>query len=360
MSVKGPFSSSYSMPDGTYSRQRTWYRQTIPRVLPLAFTFLSQRITFRTTPGYAVPLEYPPVNTAQAIGYNNAYRKLLAAIGENAGLGVDLVEVNQSIDMISKRALQLTRFTRSLLRGDIIGAGKQLGLTEKRVKKTFYSRRRKSVVRIRKEVLTLQKTDVKGYSKLVADLWLEFHFGWEPLVKDIHDSITVLESITPSHNVKVRGYATSTYRRTGSSGYDQWDIKSYWTLGALVQVSNPNLRLASQLGVVNPASLLWEVVPFSFVVDWFSNVGEFLASFTDFAGLSIRNAYQTNLEVIKVRHYVNPPYYNEYVGEYVKCVRTPVSSFNKPIPVLKPFKGFSVSRGATAISLLLQTLPNHK
>jgi hypothetical protein len=47
------------------------------------------------------------------------------------------------------------------------------------------------------------------------------------------------------------------------------------------------------MGLTNPAVVAWELVPFSFVVDWFVNVSEFLGQFDEFIGLALDEPYHS-------------------------------------------------------------------
>lgn len=56
-----------------------------------------------------------------------------------------------------------------------------------------------------------------------------------------------------------------------------------------VIVTNHNYHLANKLGFTNPVLTAWQMVPASFIADWFVNVGQVLASLTDFEGLTFIN-----------------------------------------------------------------------
>lgn len=61
-------------------------------------------------------------------------------------------------------------------------------------------------------------------------------------------------------------------------------------------VRNSSVKSLVQLGLTNPAEVAWEVVPFSFVIDWFIPVGNFLSSLDSLVGvqdLTVCRGYKT-------------------------------------------------------------------
>jgi hypothetical protein len=59
------------------------------------------------------------------------------------------------------------------------------------------------------------------------------------------------------------------------------------------RISNPNAFLAQRLGLTNLPSVLWELVPWSFVVDWWVNVGGFIASLDDLLGVTVSRGFNS-------------------------------------------------------------------
>lgn len=152
--------------------------------------------------------------------------------------------------------------------------------------------------------------------------YLEYVFGWVPLLSDIHSAATtVIQLAEPRmRHVKSAQRAVVSYS-LGSKNNDQYVLSSYTgrvkvTRDAMVKVSNQNLWLAERAGLLNPAAVAWDLVPWSFVVNMFVNTGQLVNSITDFTGLSFSNdSITTNCE-----SYVD---YNSFVryGNY----ETPVS-----------------------------------
>jgi len=232
-----------------------------------------------------------------------ARERFVQAMKGNAGLGVDLVEARQSMSMIEKRGLQIFDFVRALRKGRITRAAEILGVskhpsyhalvTDLSVRGQLRKQRFKNQLLLNRKA---QKAILTDKDKMFADLFLEFHFGWSPLVADVYDSIDVLQRDIPAGRIigraKKKGVVIDISSISGGAKYtNKHCIDVDVVVGATVSVSNPNLALANQLGLVNPASLAWEVVPFSFIVDWFSTVGDFLGSFTEFAGYTINDPF---------------------------------------------------------------------
>jgi hypothetical protein len=253
-----------------------------------------------------------------------------------ASMGVNLAERRQAMDMMSRRILQLYQVAKAIRRGHLDTAWEFLGLptSDPRVK----GWRRKS--------------------RSFGSTWLEYHFGWEPLVKDVYTACEILSREFSNKPTAVASLSSDSWSvPADTNGVSKsYDRRTVTRMSALVRVSNPNLALASQMGVTNPAVLAWEVVPFSFVVDWFVNVGDFLQSFTDFAGFSIENPQRTQYTVVKERRKMRPPgAFGNADLTYVTCNRT-LGPFPGPTLRVRPLKRLSPARGLTAISLLLQQL----
>lgn len=149
------------------------------------------------------------------------------------------------------------------------------------------------------------------------------------------------------------------------SGFRAWDSNQYHDeqtglygvgITGLVTVNNPNLLLLNKLGLLNPASIAWELVPYSFVLDWFANINTVLSQFTDFAGLNTDLvSYTTRCEGTRKQ------YYTTWDGTGILWDGPAFKTFEMKrytglptiLPAIKPLKRLSVTRGVTAIALLL-------
>lgn len=340
--ITGPFTRSTVLRQiqfGIYNsvvfeKHSEWYRQRKPYNLPLYYSMdcLSLDYYFEPFPPNARSTiscsPYRSGLTADSI--NRAYGKLVEDIGDASLWAVNVAEYKQAIKLIGDDAFKLIRFVRALHRFDFPEAA--------RVLKTFIPK------------------GLKPKAKEFGNNFLKFHFGWEPLVKDIGAAISTLQSPINSKQVTGKSGKVNRIEDTGKIG-SPWSrqvdvITTYTRMSCTVTVTNPNLYLASQLGFVNPLAVAWELVPFSFVVDWFVNVGQFLGSMTDFAGLSISSGYTTHYQVIKRTESWQTGLVARYSSTFVR------RGYGISGPTLKarPWKGVSPVRAATAISLLVQQL----
>lgn len=345
------------------------YKQTRPYDLVLGYDSIHGKMSSNgAQPSRsAADLAYDWISFAETWGTpfhhatNKAYDKLKDQISERASLGVTLAEVNQSLGMINKRSIQLYRFGRKLARGDFLGAAAELRMAS---------------------VPKRAKT-----SKSFADNYLEYHFGWAPLIGDVHSAYEVLKDPIKSQYIRIaESYASKVLDLNapskGSNPYadypalQSWnefrrvDIKQSIRMGCEVSIDNPNLWLANQLGLINPLVIGYELIPFSFVANWFFNIEQFLSQGTDFFGLTLAKAWTTYRVKGTYTEFAHRTYRwwdNGYVyggglfsdckGDFTQIRRQ--TGIVKPVFTLRPAKAWHWRRTASAVSLLVQQLHRH-
>ena len=342
--ISGPFTKASTLngPPSKYGftpiwmeKYQTWYRQRKPYDLPLKYDMTLLRCVYNSD-----SWEYPSStstapafnSSAHANALNKTYGKLVESLGNQSLWAVNLAERRQTFDLITSSATTLWKFSRELRKLNFVKAARILGVTKP-------------------SGLVSKKT-----AKAFGENFLKFHFGVEPLIEDIGNAIETLQSPFPSRTVKARSsvvvretYNTGTY---GSRGFREW--KSSALMQTRVSLTNENLYKANQLGFVNPASFVWELIPFSFVVDWFVNVGQFLSSFSDFAGLSLEGSFTTSFQNGKAEDTHNFGSFRKAV--FLSTYLSRGDSISGPTLRPRPWRGISPTRAATAISLLLQQL----
>lgn len=187
-----------------------------------------------------------------------------------SSFGESLFSLKETGAMVLKRGRQLSQMARDLSRGNWRGLESQLHNVPGSVKHLPVSRR-------------------------LADGWLELQFGWLPLVNDVYAAVDAYR------HKSVSGQQVSSYARTGipvklpkrnspNFGFDYTgNFRNYRGVASVKYygvVSNPALYTLNQLGLANPLKLAWDLLPFSFVVDWFMPIGQILAYLSGGLGLS--------------------------------------------------------------------------
>jgi len=374
--ITGPFSqevlgdrhvNSGGFPHYWYRKGRTWSRQKRPYNLPLSYgatthKILShasnQAITYST---YA-DLAWPQDSSNGTAAYNKCYEKFKGALGDKAELSISLAERTQAMNMIASRFLQMARFTKELKRFRFAAAAQILGLNYESASTT--KRKRSDPIRWLDRPKRfpgrpiVYENKLRRNSKAFGDNYLEFHFGWSPLIGDIGSAVNVLQGGVPPIVVRASASVSrswSTYNAP-SNMTKKFVNKTTYRMQAEVVINNPNLHLANQLGFVNPALVAFELISFSFLLDWVANISQFLSSFTDFWGLTFTNPQRTEFAVQSEdskRNYTGG--FVNFTGTSTYMVRT-IGSFPGPVLRFRQPYQLSARRGLAAVSLLLQRL----
>lgn len=315
--------------------------------------------------------------------YARAYDKLMGRVkGEaTAMVAVNVLERQQSFDMISKRATQLLMGVRQLRSGNLRGFLRTFGISRKKTRKSDnWVRTGKgktytvSNSKVDSDSFALQKG-----SKNAGSLWLEYWLGWAPSVADVFNAMEVLQSppegrlrnrFSGSYTLESRFNKSTQYPPFIGGGWmrEQFSTTIGVRLSCFVEVTSPNLLQANRLGLVNPATVAYEMIPLSFVFNWFIPVQRFLESYTDTVGLRIYGQQRTDKR--------NASYsWQQYAFDYgLSQHRTKTGvevsyhfsrdlSGNLPLPGLFDRNGTGVSswtRAATSVSLLTSYLKTSK
>lgn len=330
--------------------------------------------------GDANSLTYPPDYLAyHNRGVNRSYEQLRGKVS-NAQAGVNIVEYRQAQQMFSTRGKQVISLLLLLARGKFITAGRALGgvfLTDVKPKGATSGMRRQRYYdgeRIRvhpghgrtPKTMWVLPDMARKVNISASNLYLEWHFGVSPLISDIQASAQVLTNPIPSTRIFGSSQEYGKYKthsedsaNPGTYTDEWWDTRFRYRQGADVAITNPNLALAGQLGLINPLSLAWEIVPFSFVADWFVNVGDWLQGFSDFAGMTLQYGYWS-YHWWSWHHYhrVSKPLggvekIGDRHGKYLRSGRF-AGITGGPSLTVRPLKLPSLTRAATTWSLISQ------
>lgn len=368
--ITGPFSRNVQLPFtaganiGSLVAENvsTWYRQKRPFTLPLDLTARRGSCSVTESGNYADgkrPWNLTWVgskpSSISSDAYNRAWGKYNSSIRSGAQWGVSMLQYRQSFDMMTNRVTQLAGVLRDIRRGNIHSLLSRFGPPPGGLKR-------------------------KG--KSLGDNILEWRFGWQPLWNDIHATAEYLGDPLPA--VRDRdGNKTNIFVVRGR-GSSEWTVNTYhdystssnpeaWrrvatkysqkvTLQSSYRITNPNALLWDSLGLTNPAMWVYESIPFSFVLNYFFSIEEYVLGLTPWMGIDLYDSFTSTLSKADASGTMfaraNIPGYvggSSFTGWRVWQDRK-VGAISGPSLRLRDPWILQPGRGLNAVALLLQQL----
>jgi len=132
--------------------------------------------------------------------------------------------------------------------------------------------------------------------RLLSDTWLEYSFGWRPFISDINSAINTLNALSRapqeyekvSFSVMKEDPVRNRYQTSANipgdglgSGFNILEsekiiVKLYGAVNVDQTTKGANRLLGLTVSEFVPT--VWELIPYSFLVDYFANVGGFIAA----------------------------------------------------------------------------------
>lgn len=295
------------------------------------------------------------VNLIPASDITRAIVNMLRAVGDQKwSAGQMIVEMQGAIDTIGGAAYRLQNAMIAASRKDWKGIARALSVPPKRVK--------------------------NGAS--AADGWLQYQFGWAPLVDDIAHSALFLSGHLDRRDVPIimaRSHLSnqqtsqsavksfgdnpgSAYGNVTTLYYDKTTLSDTWKASIYYELDVSWLNGLSRYGLIG-LSTPWAVVPFSFIADWILPIGDLLEAWDATIGLRYKGGSYTRFWRRQISrqfagftadprlHAVGAVYWDP--ADAYGMSRTPWSSSPLPFPayIKNPFSTF---KAVTSIALFKQ------
>jgi len=223
---------------------------------------------------------------------SRAFAQLIDAMGnEPFGLAQDLVQFRQTTDLITSNLTRVAKAYLALRRGKFSDAANEL----------FDNRPPR------------YRTGAKppSLSQSIATNWLELQYGWKPLLSDIDILIkkvhvefrdylrTARSSATARSetNTPVLGPFSTSLNGVPpyTVGYINRAASTRVKYGIRYRITSKDRQFLAQAGITNPINLAWELLPYSFVVDWAYPIGPYLERLTAFEGMTFVDGWKSRL-----------------------------------------------------------------
>jgi hypothetical protein len=168
---------------------------------------------------------------------------------------VTLAEGYKTLDMIAKNAETLALAMRDLKKLNFSSAARRLKVKA--------------------------KTNRKYSSTRAEDLssqWLQLQYGWLPLLNDVKNGA---EAFAASLNKPIRSSVRATHTRrfdgpVTTVGTNLVFDLHYKRQKQIIYRFEEDYSMIPSMGLLDPESVAWELLPYSFVADWFLPIGNWL------------------------------------------------------------------------------------
>lgn len=211
-----------------------------------------------------------------------------------------------------------------------------------------------------------------------ANAYLQYHFGWKPLMEDIYGSAVLLKKLASGSTpflIHAKGTSVKEYSFSSKYWSNLWhfgdnvtapmDSTLYKTGRKVTRcylsgvVSSKRLQFLSNVGFTNPLSLAWNLIPYSFVIDWFMPIGNVLESLIPPGGVDFFGGCYNMSTDAKCHTHCQPvgngwgPGWDLHLSGY-EFLRARQTAW----PIVNPYikSPFSDSHSTTAVALLTQLL----
>lgn len=216
-------------------------------------------------------------------------------------------------------------------------------------------------------------TKAKHASAAAAEVWLMYRYGIRPLVQDIAGVFEGLKQKLGRRRITTRARDSVSRSNTKLVTYsasdqvvDMQDFESDTVEIRVMSLDEFNASLLFNIGF-SPKSLVtlpWELVKYSFVVDWFVNAGEFLGALVPAFGFTqlgscvvVRRTLQHQIAALASRPATSSDIVVPASGSFVQVQQTTDRSSGLSSPsfgIKSDFRLSNLTRVLDASSLLLQ------
>lgn len=210
-------------------------------------------------------------------------------------------EAGQLERLIGESTKKLARTLEYLRKGKLRLAASTLGLDSKPSKNRRFSKQHRRI-----------KTDA-DIDRLMSNGVLQVQYGIRPLLNDVVGAAELLAQKMSGFHVSI---VSGECRKAGSrvtSAQEDVAFKRYKNVTSCeadvfikyavkFTAESEEFHTLKQLGITNPALLAWELLPWSFVIDWFIPIGNYLSTLDATLGLKFQGGYKVYSAKIRT-HY---------------------------------------------------------
>ena len=202
--------------------------------------------------------------------------------------------------------------------------------------------------------------------KDISSQWLAISYGWVPLLNDVYEAAKAFEVLTAAPRVTrltVAKRVSAKQECSASPSSYKAPGNRVITMRYTVEITENTTSAPRSLGLHDPLKIAWELVPFSFVADWFIPVGDYLNAVSTsppFFDLKVRLGHKDELTSYTRGDFMigftglDPVNFSDQFKR-IQVTRTPGFSVSTPPPKFKDLSEvYSTQRALNAVALAHQ------
>lgn len=205
----------------------------------------------------------------------------------------------------------------------------------------------------------------------ISSAHLVYTYGIAPLVSDLYDSVEALK-LRLEHPVFRKYFISATGSATGSTSSTPGAFSTSETNARLTVTQRVNayvkfdLEKAALFTLGNPLEIAWELVPYSFVIDWMVPIGDYLMSLDALKAVENMSVSVTEKETYnhkEVLSFVSPieSFTGGNLGTYKSSSHERFVYDSVPLPALPKYDpSTSFKAVANGLALLWQSFGQRK
>lgn len=277
------------------------------------------------------------------------------AKNQHVDLGVMLAEAGKTAEQIGDTARRFASGLRSL----------QKSLTPK------------GMAKLAKDLKALAKDPKRRVDagNAVINEYLGFCYGWQPTVSDISGLMKTVYDLQnkgqkPQFSVRATVKDLDKYTLDRTNNVVREKLRGDATFKGSIQLVfssfDPDVSFAAQLGAYNPLASAYELIPYSFVLDWFLPIGDWLNSLDGFVGKRFKEGSLSRKITLSAKsdgQIITGPTWTRFeqerqgrleAGQFVRTAFTSLPTLIPPPSLRNPLSLDHVAKGLALATQALQ------
>lgn len=254
----------------------------VPSILPLSAGQFSERLDIGYTPDTGTITATSAEANKQSLDLSTLLAELPQTMSEFSKAGLSIMQIVK--DLRSKNLSLTHAFKRERDRLGKTYSDRRVELERELIK----ARHPKRIKYLNNKISQIERNhqrallkSVTEFNDAVADLWLWFRYSLTPIIYTVEDVVDAQVSALSLYNTSRDRLSTNPELPIliGWKTQDKRDINERCMIKRRYQgqADNPLSRGVSSTLSFDIIPTIWELIPYSFIIDWFVNIGDVLA-----------------------------------------------------------------------------------